>query len=179
MAGIGTGGHIMIASKDKDYLPPQSVVDITVVDIGEPVLRAVAFGLKETGFLADADPRETGFSLHGVVRGPWWRPFVIATVTNECIQPPVSKRVVFIINTTVPLTYLSNSTLDALEDERAPKAMGVNVHGTRITAYRAPAGKRFGDANVLGTTFVRDSRLTVVMDFAKLSVELHLQPPQT
>ncbi|KAG5180169.1 hypothetical protein JKP88DRAFT_279869 [Tribonema minus] len=157
-----------------EYVNPEKVA-ITLPDVTEFVLQSVSSGLKEPGFLADADPQDAKFPLLGVVRGPWWRPFVVATVTNEFIEPPISKRVVFLVDTTVPVTYLSTAILDALGFGRTPRSLEVNVHGIRVPACRSAAG--FADANVLGTIFFRRSKLTLVVNFATIRVEAQLQAP--
>ncbi|KAG5179294.1 hypothetical protein JKP88DRAFT_327055 [Tribonema minus] len=155
----------------EEYVPPQTV-DIVLPDVTESVLKGQGRRLK-AGHLADANPRGAKFPVNGVVDGPWFRPMVSLVVTNEQVQPPVSKHVVFVIDSTMPLTFLSSATFEAFfEVNPELKSTEANIHGTRTTVYRVPSESQFQGANVLGTQFFRDAHLTIMTDFSLLTVKL-------
>ncbi|KAG5178541.1 hypothetical protein JKP88DRAFT_241914 [Tribonema minus] len=142
---------------------------MTLPDMTADVMHSACARLG-TSFLADASSAEISYPLEGVLHGIYRRPLVSCVVGHKHRQ--IAKHVLFVIDSTSPFTYLSDATLEALEYGTMANCMPAVVHGKNMTVYRAPRGKQFADANVMGTDFLRDTQLSVTLDYATLRVEV-------
>ena len=135
--------------------------DVTITDITEADLAHL--GRDHFGFerLSLASPADTRFPARGVIDGPNRRVFVPLTVRHSGGEPV---RVIFLIDTGAPCTFLREDTLRALGF--VDGAPNVFINGIKISV--SVAHGHFASVDLLGADFLFRARATVGVDYAAL-----------
>jgi len=140
------------AQSTADLIDPQTF-DIMLTDINATVLDQIAAGLFHiTNLAVTEEPAK--FPVEGRIWGHNHRPVVVLI---SQYRTRAALKVVFVIDSSSPNTYISQRTREAMtgtSDTTAP-FVHLNIHGTEMVASISPPNSHFAEVNVLGADFFK------------------------
>ena len=90
----------------------------------------------------------------------------------------VAVRVIFLVNTGSPYTYLSPAVYASLGYvDSIPKSAELRVQGIAVTVSPSPADSHFADVNVLGQDFFKDGGVDLVVQHSRADNTVWLLRP--
>lgn len=138
-----------------EYIPPDEF-DVTLPDITNETFKDVAEELA-------IDPKwktkrvheweKIKFPVYGTIYGRNLRPFIPLVVETMKKEDPENRKVIFLINTASPYTFLTKDVFAALGYDERNGGANLRIHGQPL--WVEPSHSHFAHVNILGGDYLR------------------------
>jgi hypothetical protein len=146
-----------------------SQFDILLLDVTEELLYSdVALNLGVV-YLGPAVPvSDRTAPLNGIFYGPNLRPMVNLVLEWPHEKKPVN--IIFLVDTGGPHFYICETAMKALGFVKCPENFSVMFGKQVLQAEKSAA--HYADINVLGASFLRHMKATLILNYASLAFEI-------